>query len=336
MITSIRIENLRGIRDGTLEALTPLVVLVGPNGAGKSTILDALLIGAGRRPAACVGYVVERRSGLRHGARWLLHRGGEGMGQLDLGFADGSRRRSALAWSAEDGVAPALRRHLQGKDGPYSEIEVTISPSGSSGACVFSAKNEYFAEEIPEVNAERSTAWLVDPRLGTTLHDLYSRVAEHGRRQALLDLVVPLVPGLRLVEVLTEHGDPRLNLTFDDRSIPVALAGDGIQSLVRLALELATRREKTILLEEPEAHQHPAAIRASAQAIVAGIRSGRQIVLSTHSMELVDALIDALGDQELPKLTLFRVKLNDGILLRSRLEGPDVLAMRQDIAEDLR
>ena len=43
MIRSVEIKNFRGIQDGKLEDLTPLVILVGPNGCGKSTILDALL-----------------------------------------------------------------------------------------------------------------------------------------------------------------------------------------------------------------------------------------------------------------------------------------------------
>ncbi len=46
MIRSVEIKNMRGIREGSLSDLTPLVVLVGPNGAGKSTVLDALLIAA--------------------------------------------------------------------------------------------------------------------------------------------------------------------------------------------------------------------------------------------------------------------------------------------------
>ena len=38
MIKSVTIKNLRGIREGELSELTPLVVLVGPNSSGKSTL----------------------------------------------------------------------------------------------------------------------------------------------------------------------------------------------------------------------------------------------------------------------------------------------------------
>ncbi len=55
MIRSVEIKGLRGILDGKLDDLTPLVVIVGPNGSGKSTILDALLIGASPVPGDAIG-----------------------------------------------------------------------------------------------------------------------------------------------------------------------------------------------------------------------------------------------------------------------------------------
>src|SRR5580704_18693644 len=41
MITSLDIQNLRGIRQGKLDGLRPLTILLGPNGCGKSTVLEA-------------------------------------------------------------------------------------------------------------------------------------------------------------------------------------------------------------------------------------------------------------------------------------------------------
>lgn len=40
MIKSIAITRFRGIVQGALGSLTPLVVLVDPNGCGKSSVLD--------------------------------------------------------------------------------------------------------------------------------------------------------------------------------------------------------------------------------------------------------------------------------------------------------
>jgi predicted ATPase len=337
VITTIDIENLRGIHAGKLEGLTPLVVLVGPNGSGKSTILDAMLIGGSRRPAASAGYAVQRRIGMRHGARWLLYQGGEHPGRVTVEANGSMHQTRKLSWTDSD-VPAEYKAQLAatGNEGPYSAIRVNMDPPlFPDRTCAFAADNEYFADDdVPGLPG--LSVWLVDPRKGRSLHDLYSRLSEHGRRQALLDLLVPLVPGLRLLEILTEHGSARLNLTFDDRSIPVALAGDGIQALIRLALELAVHPQGTALLEEPEAHQHPAAITASANAIAAGVRSGLQIILTTHSLELIDALVAALRDDEIDLLSVYRLKLDRGKLLTSHFGGADVLGARGEIGDDLR
>ena len=61
--------------------------------------------------------------------------------------------------------------------------------------------------------------------------------------------------------ILTEHSDatdrPIVHLVFDAYSIPAALAGDGIHALLQLGLELISMSAGTMLLEEPEAFQHP-------------------------------------------------------------------------------
>ncbi len=72
MITSIEIENLRGIRAGRLNGLAPLTILTGPNGCGKSTVLDALLIATSPSPAEAVGQAIQRHPVVPSGASWLF------------------------------------------------------------------------------------------------------------------------------------------------------------------------------------------------------------------------------------------------------------------------
>lgn len=356
VITSVRIENLRGIRAGSIEQMTPLVVLVGPNSSGKSTVLDALLIGAGQKPASSAGYAVRRRAGLRHGARWLLWRGAqESHATIVVQTAAGRAYGRTIVW-LEQALGESLRRQLseKGADPPFSTIEVSAKPDSSlvswdfrpleheptswdhaRGVALVAADNTYVSMESRDEQSPLDV-WMVDTRFGHALSELYSRIAERGRRQAVRDLVAAIVPGLEVIEILTEHNDPRLHLTFADSSVPVALAGDGVQALVRLSLELASRPGGTVLLEEPEAHQHPAAIWANAQGIVEGVRRGLQIILSTHSLELLDALLSALKDDELGLLSLYRLRLVNGELRQSRLEGGEVRLSRDAIGDDLR
>jgi AAA15 family ATPase/GTPase len=143
-------------------------------------------------------------------------------------------------------------------------------------------------------------------------------------------------PGVSNVEILTENGEPILHFVFAEYSVPASLAGDGIQSLLRLSLELAASGGGIALLEEPEVHQHPGAIRQSARAILAAVRRQIQVILTTHSLELIDALLAESSDEDLTRLSLYRLQLQDGGLKSSRLPGRDVAFARTQIEDDLR
>src|SRR5208282_3857926 len=121
-----------------------------------------------------------------------------------------------------------------------------------------------------------------------------------------------------------------------DYSVPATLVGDGIQSLLRLSLELAASGGGGALLEEPEVHQHPGAIRQSARAILAAVRRQIQVILTTHSLELIDAILAESSDEDLAQLSLFRLQLENGTLKSSRLSGSDIAFSRAQIEDDLR
>jgi predicted O-methyltransferase YrrM len=168
------------------------------------------------------------------------------------------------------------------------------------------------------------------------LHELYSDMVRKGLREQVNAIHGDLIPGLDHLEVLTEGGTPVLNLVFADRAVPAILAGDGIALLLRLGFELATRAGGVVLMEEPEVHMHPGAIRQCARAILAAVRRKTQIILSTHSLELIDALLAESSDEDLARFSLYRLQLQDGVLKSSRLPGPDIAFSRTTIEDDLR
>ena len=187
--------------------------------------------------------------------------------------------------------------------------------------------------------ADVSDLLFVSPHLEETppLDELFSELVRQGRREESMALLVNLVPGLVQLDVLTEKGKPVLYLTFADRAVPAALAGDGIHLLLRLGFQLATVPGGVALLEEPETHLHPGAILQCARAIVAAVRRKVQVILTTHSLELIDSLIAQLtmpADKDL--LAVYRLRLEDGLLRSSRFDGADVALARGEIMDDLR
>ncbi len=331
MIRSVEIKGLRGIREGKLADLTPLVVLVGPNGSGKSTVIEAILIGASPVTADAVLQVIRRHEAGGSGPRWLLWRAGEA-GPTEITVTTGA------------GAARMCRLELdRGTPDDQTVIKFVIirdeSPMGHG--FLRALKNKYHdhqpagflpLEGVPEAHlVEAYPAAFQRP-----LHELYTKAVQQGRRDKAIGIISEVFPAVSNVEILTENGEPILHFVFPDYSVPATLVGDGIQSLLRLSLELAASGGGVALLEEPEVHQHPGDIRQSARAILAAVRRQVQVVLTTHSLELMDALLAESSDQDLTRLSLYRLQLQAGVLKSSRLAGPDIAFSRTEIEDDLR
>jgi predicted ATPase len=334
MIRSVEIKNLRGIREGSLSDLTPLVVLVGPNGAGKSTILDALLIAANPQVADVVGQAVERREGVSasDGARWLLWKAGQaGAAELIVETAP-ERRHCVLSIAASSKSHTAMKAEIRDRD---SNGRTTVSGHNLSFEAGQPPGRYGFFKPLGDVPEVR----FLDPRsvgLRTPLHQLYTKVVEQGLIQEAIASIQTLIPGVQDIKILAPEDVPVVYLIFADRAVPAALAGDGIWLLLHLTFELAVQPGGLVLMEEPEAHLHPGAIRQCARAILAAIRRKVQIVLSTHSLELIDFLLSECRDDDLDHLSVYQVRLVEGVLKSSRLPGPDVAFSRSEIEDDLR
>ena len=190
------------------------------------------------------------------------------------------------------------------------------------------------------VAADRLDLWLIDARSGAPhrpLDQIFTTAVKLGRRGAATALLRDLVPGFSHVEILTNaDGTPIVHVVYEDRSVPVALAGDGVAALIRLSLELAARPGGVVLIEEPEVHQHPAALLRSARAIAETVKRGVQVVVSTHSLELIDALVGEECGLNLEDVALFMLRLSEGRLGSARIPGPRVAYARQELEDDLR
>ena len=329
VITSLEITRLRGIREGKLEDLTPLVVLVGPNGCGKSTVLDALLIGASPNVGDGIRQAVLRHRGVREGASWLVWKAEErGSAEIVLRAAPDNARRCTILVPEKSCVECKVAPSSATSRGS-EHVQVLLADSGRktrTGGTV----------PLPGVPNVRIVECAEEPLL-TPLDALLTQCIKSGKKHELTGYLTELAPSIRDILILTEAaGAPIVHIEYSDRSVPAALAGDGYHALVRVLLELATCAEGLVLFEEPEIHQHPAAIRQTVRAIVAAVRRDIQVVLTTHSLELIDAILAETSDDDLAKLSVYRLHLVNGLLTSRRLSGSDVAFSRMEIENDLR
>lgn len=340
MITSIEIEGLRGIRAGRLEGLAPLTILTGPNACGKSTVLDALLIAASPHPADAVGRAVQRHPAVDGGARWLC-RFDQRTARIGVVPDAGKEWERRLAWYDHCNEEMAEALYEKKSPPPYSMVQVAeneYADGAISAFTAFGADNRYEADSSGDGGLSTVPfVRLVDPGLPIRLHKTFSEVSRAGRRDAVHALLAELIPGFERLEIIALADEVfGLAVTQCGRSVPVGLSGDGIQALTQLALEVGVAPEGLVLVEEPEVYQHPKAIRQGARVLLANVRRGVQTVLTTHSLELIDALLAEAGGDDLENMALFNLKLENGDLQLGRRSGDEIAFARKTLENDLR
>jgi len=358
MIETIAFEGLRGVERPVELALAPLTVLVGSNGAGKSVVLDEVLIGASESPGAALARAVARHRGPPDGAAWLCT-GGQRSGRarisaklsgaservhLRLQVVEASRTGGA-ARTRSGGLQPAWLAKVTAEEPPVqrgSEVEpttlvaeVAFDRTNAFDVVRRTRNGDELAGPFPWRHA-RPPLFLVGANTSVGQvpdHELNARAVTTGRRDSVVEWLRPLVPDLRNIELLENDV---LGLVFRTKQAhPLQLAGDGVASAARLGLFLSIASGGTTLIEHPEIGLGPSGLRLVAAMLGVAVEEGVQVVVTTHSLELLDGLLEEARQRGLP-LLVCHLKLTGGELRSTPFDLGEALSVRETFLEDLR
>lgn len=164
-------------------------------------------------------------------------------------------------------------REPPGKTGSTSP---TVQPSyiGQSGEFTASVLNRLGLEEvnIPMPNGEQSSVSLVEA------------VEAWGTQLGLLE-AIRVVQEPKVGNIITVKTEGL------DKEVSLDAVGVGVSQLLPvLVLCLLSEPGSVILLEQPELHLHPALQQRLADFLIAIARSGRQLIVETHSEYMVSRL----------------------------------------------
>jgi hypothetical protein len=125
------------------------------------------------------------------------------------------------------------------------------------------------------------------------LRNLLLRIArEPAKKRQFSDLISAVFPGLDISITFDErrHFYISAHVTYSGIEIPLDMAGTGVLQCVQLVAYVVNYQPSLLLLDEPDAHLHADNQRQMAVMLAAISKKSTQVIMSTHSRYMLDAL----------------------------------------------
>jgi predicted ATPase len=370
--TRIRLENWRNFPRIETE-LADRVFLVGPNASGKSNFLDAfrflhdVVSSHGFQPAV----------GLRGGVSRLRNLSAPDDAEITVAVAVGSEDQPAL-WEYEirfrenPGGIPVLtveRVRRQGieilsrpdqddRQDPLRQTQTAleqISVNKEFRELADFLSTVFYLHIVPQLvrEPERSAGRVPDPFGGDFLEQMAEvpRDLLRERLEWMTGVMQAAIPQLEMLDIERDRrGLPHLRARFrpSGKWQSESDFSDGTLRLLGLLWAHLVRPSGPLILEEPELSLHPEVVRHLPQLLaLLQSRSGQQVLLSTHSPDLLQdegigldevlLLLPGREGTEIRTAASFRdvvalleggVPLGDAIVPKTRPEGVERFASR--------
>jgi len=360
VLESIRVANFRGIRECEVRGLADVNVFLGRNGAGKSTLLEAIYLASSCaepvdpvRGLPKADYVIRRRGGR---GDWNTHRGVlwfmkdvekdieitlrfKSSAELSLKIPYKTPSASSPVWlelASEDALEISKSAGFSGAARLYfsPQLDWLWNPETDEiriGADI-AIREKLLAALKGELEYLRGVA-LLDGRILAS--DIEQRVWARLLDRRLDKLIVELVreeyePSVESILYKPVGGGFALALALRDTTVELDALGDGARMAVLYASPLVLAGNTAVLVEDPEAHQHPGGLTALMRFALKIAKERRlQLFISTHSIELVNIAKVACEELGL-KLRVFHMERGSrGVVDVRALDSADLEVLQK-------
>ncbi len=297
------LEAYRGISGLVLEDLKPLSLIVGANNSGKSSILEAIaLLLRAPDPGQWVHVARQRDfdmpfedalwSMFPSGGVFNLENGPQQSESISVrGILDGQVDRMLQAhclaterWSDNNESELVLSVELRVDQTQPAVLEFRRSSQTQWG------RGTVFKVFTVTSAAHRSTRGFVEH---------LSHVVDSGRKSLAIELACVFDPDIENLDVVELAGRRSVRVTHRIRGVvDLSSFGDGLRRAVLFSLVLARAAGGVLLIDEIDVGIHPAVMNAVfAKLCTAAEEVQTQVIMTTHSLEAVDALVAAVAER---------------------------------------
>ncbi|AEC51607.1 hypothetical protein PNA2_0691 [Pyrococcus sp. NA2] len=309
MIRVITIEGFRGIKRLELSELGQVNVIVGKNNSGKSTVLEALALTLGRENFINV---------LSEVVIWRGWYGGQSID--DLFYMDGNSFRI----TTNEARLEALKKDsiVEFRFGDNSIKIDKLSFNARAPSMPFFLKG----------NFEFLTP-LTFRRFGY-VESLYSYAYERRVIRESINILNEAYPEVEGFSPLLKEGRWILYVETSHGVYPYYLMGEGFKCAIVIAFLSALLKNGVLLIDSAEAFHHPGSLRVIAKTLIKGvIENDLQVFLTTHSLELLDLILELGRGVE---GRVIHMKSVNGEISAKSIDFEHANELRESIGLDLR
>lgn len=313
LLTKLRIQRYRGIRDLSLDSLGRVNLLIGENAAGKTTVLEALaLLGSGGR-ANVIAPVAATR-------------GPEGQVAGPAAIRDlvwvpmfyGLETDTPIAIEANGGEMDSMSLSIRME--PVDELTVPNVQTGepfavavdealvlgyTHGGKAFESRVVLGPKEMQiaqPTELPRARLAFLPANVGDASQDAtkLGALRREKRSAFLLEALRELDPRIRSVEENSSSGSAAIYCDIEGlpRLMSLSSLGGGLARVTRYLLAIATSSGGAVMIDELENGLHHGAMTTAWRAIkTAADRFDTQVFATTHSLECIRAAHQALDEE---------------------------------------
>ena len=334
MIEIIHIKNFRGIKDLKLDNLGQINIIAGKNNTSKSSILEALALSLSAKDGQHLFTKILREI--------LLWRGLYGEKSIyDLFYKNSKEIEVKVKFLEQEFINLTLKTDNQSfvNKGITIEFEDGKNHWRNMGFNLHLIEPNYISSvltsaEITQSNFEFITS-LTLMKFGY-IESLYSQAYESQVLQQAIELLKKAYPEVKSLSPLQKYNKWIMHVETEYGVFPYYVMGEGFKSALIIALLTSMLKNGYLLIDSAEAFHHPSSLEITSKMLIESVKNNNiQVFLTTHSLELIDLLLEHAMKEDVEGRLIYMRK--DGENLICSIESfENVIEMRETLGIDLR
>ena len=335
-LVGVDVEAYRGLRGVSVSDLGDINVLIGPSNTGKTSFLEAVWLAATFNNLRLAIAVVLRNRGTS-GLVSLssLFPGKDGLAPINVNLrlvSKGTDERQTLTINASPAGTDVQYADMLSKRGwsEYTTVDASSSLTPGRPCSLQVALRDVKVDVIePYAEADVAPPYIISGAPTSSLKvagfslpleltsvrvfdQAYSIAFQNDTLSDILATLRTIAPDLRDIRPIQVGDQWVMYAQVSQGAIPLFAMGDGFKAAFVLLSYVA--QDGLVLLDSPEAFQHPRGLEVIAKAVVSGVvrsQARSQVLVATQSLELLDLLIQESTEQG-ADLKIYRFGISDG------------------------